>query len=82
MSGLCNHALHGTGLAGNTASPVHRLDPRAKVVALLMGDEAELAKMRAGAKTSMQQLAGALDSTAEALLKRLPPVGAGVRRAS
>ncbi len=35
MSGLCNHALHGTGLAGNTASPVHRLDPRAKVIGLL-----------------------------------------------
>jgi cobalt/nickel transport system permease protein len=35
VSGLCNHALHGTGLAGNTASPVHRLDPRAKVVGLL-----------------------------------------------
>ena len=32
---LCNHALHGTGLAGNTASPVHRLDPRAKVIGLL-----------------------------------------------
>jgi cobalt/nickel transport system permease protein len=35
VSGLCNHALHGTGLAGNTASPVHRLDPRAKVVGLI-----------------------------------------------
>jgi cobalt/nickel transport system permease protein len=35
VSGICNHALHGTGLAGNTASPVHRLDPRAKVVCLL-----------------------------------------------
>lgn len=35
MSAFCNHALHGTGLAGNTASPVHRLDPRAKVVGLL-----------------------------------------------
>ena len=35
MSALCNHALHGTGLAGNTTSPVHRLDPRAKVVGLL-----------------------------------------------
>ncbi len=35
MSGLGNHALHGTGLAGNTASPVHRLDPRAKVVGFL-----------------------------------------------
>lgn len=32
MSGLCNNALHGTGLAGNCASPVHRLDPRAKLV--------------------------------------------------
>jgi cobalt/nickel transport system permease protein len=35
VSALCNHALQGTGLAGNTASPVHRLDPRAKVVGLL-----------------------------------------------
>lgn len=35
MSGLCNHALHGTGLAGNTSSAVHRLDPRAKVIGLL-----------------------------------------------
>ena len=35
MSGLCNHALHGTGLAGLTASPVHRLDPRAKVIGFL-----------------------------------------------
>jgi cobalt/nickel transport system permease protein len=35
MSGLCNNALQGTGLAGNTASPVHRLDPRAKVVSLV-----------------------------------------------
>ena len=35
MSGLCTHALHGTGLAGNTGSPVHRLDPRAKVVGML-----------------------------------------------
>jgi cobalt/nickel transport system permease protein len=35
VSGLCNHALHGTALAGNTARPVHRLDPRAKVVGLL-----------------------------------------------
>jgi cobalt/nickel transport system permease protein len=35
VSGFYNHALHGTGLAGKTASPVHRLDPRAKVVGLL-----------------------------------------------
>jgi cobalt/nickel transport system permease protein len=30
-----NHALHGTELAGDTASPVHRLDPRAKVIGLV-----------------------------------------------
>lgn len=35
MGGLCNHALHRTGVAGDPASPVHRLDPRAKVVGLL-----------------------------------------------
>jgi cobalt/nickel transport system permease protein len=35
VSGLCNHALELTGLAGNTASPVHRLDPRAKIVGLV-----------------------------------------------
>ena len=35
MSGICNHALHGTGLAGKTASSVHGLDPRAKVGGLL-----------------------------------------------
>lgn len=35
MSGLCNHALELTGLAGDPASRVHRLDPRAKIVALL-----------------------------------------------
>jgi cobalt/nickel transport system permease protein len=35
VSGLCSHALHGTGLAGNSASPVHRLDPRAKVIGFL-----------------------------------------------
>lgn len=35
MSGLCNHSLELTGLAGDPASPVHRLDPRAKIVGLL-----------------------------------------------
>ena len=35
MSGLCNHSLELTGLAGDTASPVHRLDPRAKIVGLI-----------------------------------------------
>jgi cobalt/nickel transport system permease protein len=35
VSGLCNHSLELTGLAGDTASPVHRLDPRAKIVGLI-----------------------------------------------
>jgi cobalt/nickel transport system permease protein len=29
---LCNHSVELTGLAGDPASPVHRLDPRAKVL--------------------------------------------------
>jgi cobalt/nickel transport system permease protein len=35
VSGLCNHALELTGLAGDPASPVHRLDPRAKIAGLV-----------------------------------------------
>jgi cobalt/nickel transport system permease protein len=35
MGALCNHSLELTGLAGDTASPVHRLDPRAKIVGLV-----------------------------------------------
>lgn len=35
MGGLCAHSLDLTGLAGDPASPAHRLDPRAKVVGLL-----------------------------------------------
>jgi cobalt/nickel transport system permease protein len=35
VSGLCNHSLELTGLAGDPASPMHRLDPRAKIVGLL-----------------------------------------------
>ncbi len=35
MGALCNHSLELTGLAGDTASPVHRLDPRAKIVGLI-----------------------------------------------
>ena len=35
MSGLCNHSLELTGLAGDPRSRVHRLDPRAKVVGLM-----------------------------------------------
>jgi cobalt/nickel transport system permease protein len=32
---FCNHALDHTGLAGDLTSPIHRLDPRAKVLGLL-----------------------------------------------
>jgi cobalt/nickel transport system permease protein len=35
MSGLCNHSLELTGLAGDQASPVHGLDPRAKIAGLV-----------------------------------------------
>jgi len=35
MGAVCNHSLELTGLAGNPASPVHRLDPRAKIVGLV-----------------------------------------------
>ncbi|MGH3013011.1 MAG: cobalt ECF transporter T component CbiQ [Gaiellaceae bacterium] len=35
MSGLCAHQPGRTGLAGNVASPVHTLDPRAKMLGLL-----------------------------------------------
>lgn len=35
MGALCNHSLELTGLAGDPASPVHRLDPRAKIIGLV-----------------------------------------------
>jgi cobalt/nickel transport system permease protein len=35
VGALCNHSLELTGLAGDPASPIHRLDPRAKIVGLL-----------------------------------------------
>ena len=35
MGALCNHSLELTGLAGDPASPVHRLDPRAKILGLV-----------------------------------------------
>jgi cobalt/nickel transport system permease protein len=35
MGAFCNHSLELTGLAGDPASPVHRLDPRAKIVAMI-----------------------------------------------
>lgn len=35
MNGFCSHSLELTGLAGDPSSPIHRLDPRAKVVGLL-----------------------------------------------
>jgi len=35
VGALCNHALELTGLAGDTHSRVHRLDPRAKIVGVV-----------------------------------------------
>jgi cobalt/nickel transport system permease protein len=35
VGALCNHSLQLTGLAGDPASPIHRLDPRAKIVGLV-----------------------------------------------
>ena len=35
MGALCNHSLELTGLAGDPASRVHRLDPRAKLLGLV-----------------------------------------------
>jgi cobalt/nickel transport system permease protein len=35
MSAFCSHSLELTGPAGDPASPVHRLDPRAKLLGLL-----------------------------------------------
>ncbi|MGI8511910.1 MAG: cobalt ECF transporter T component CbiQ [Solirubrobacteraceae bacterium] len=35
MGALCNHSLELTGLAGNLQSPIHRLDPRAKIVGVI-----------------------------------------------
>lgn len=35
MAGLCNHSLELTALGGNPRSPVHQLDPRAKIVGLV-----------------------------------------------
>jgi cobalt/nickel transport system permease protein len=35
VGALCNHSLELTGLAGDPGSPVHRLDPRAKILGLV-----------------------------------------------
>jgi cobalt/nickel transport system permease protein len=35
VGALCNHSLEQTGLAGDPTSPVHRLDPRAKIAGLV-----------------------------------------------
>ena len=35
MGALCNHSLELTGVAGDPDSPIHRLDPRAKILGLL-----------------------------------------------
>jgi cobalt/nickel transport system permease protein len=47
VAGFCNHSLELTGPAGDLTSPVHRLDPRAKILGLvtvtLVGVSAPLA---------------------------------------
>jgi cobalt/nickel transport system permease protein len=35
VGALCNHSLELTGVAGDPESPIHRLDPRAKILGLL-----------------------------------------------
>jgi cobalt/nickel transport system permease protein len=35
VGAFCNHSLELTGLAGDPASPIHRLDPRAKVLGMV-----------------------------------------------
>ncbi len=35
MSGLCGSQPEAIGLAGSSTSPIHRLDPRAKLLGLL-----------------------------------------------
>jgi 3-deoxy-D-manno-octulosonic-acid transferase len=52
----------------------------AKASELILTDDAELSQMRAGAKTALASLAGALDRTVAALVAMLP--ASGVRRAS
>ncbi len=66
----------------NGAQQVRNAEELAAAAAALIGSEAELQKMRSGAKTALQSLSGALDRTAEALSAYLPKPGAGVRRAS
>jgi 3-deoxy-D-manno-octulosonic-acid transferase len=53
----------------------------AEAVEHILTQDGELAKMRTGAKTALESLAGALDRTVEALLEMLPE-SARVRRAS
>jgi 3-deoxy-D-manno-octulosonic-acid transferase len=48
----------------------------------LITSEAELQRMRSGAKTALLSLSGALERTADAITALLPPAGADVRRAS
>jgi 3-deoxy-D-manno-octulosonic-acid transferase len=64
------------------AQQVATADELAAAAATLITTEAELQRMRAGAKTALVSLSGALDRTAEALAAFLPKPGTGVRRAS
>lgn len=61
---------------------VANADELAAAAAALISNEAELQKMRSGAKAALLTLSGALDRTAEALAAFLPKPGTGVRRAS
>jgi 3-deoxy-D-manno-octulosonic-acid transferase len=54
----------------------------AETAAALISSEAELQRMRHGAKTALQSLSGALERTADAIVALLPPAGTDVRRAS
>jgi 3-deoxy-D-manno-octulosonic-acid transferase len=64
------------------AQQVANADELAAAAAALIANEAELQRMRSGAKTALLSLSGALDRTAEALAAFLPKPGTGVRRAS
>jgi 3-deoxy-D-manno-octulosonic-acid transferase len=64
------------------AREVANAEELAEAAAALLTSEAELQRMRAGAKTALVSLGGALERTADTLATLLPPTLEGVRRAS
>ena len=64
------------------AKEVATAEELASAAALLIANEAELHRMRAGARVALNMLGGALERTVEVLLAYLPPPGEGIRRAS